>query len=76
MGPHFCGDLVRSRHMSWSQEKGYLTGIEVANSILNRIEGTGIVTLIPDEPNVAIDRTAVRAAKTMLGLRDALRIPR
>jgi hypothetical protein len=75
MGPHFCGDLVRSRHMSWSQEKAYLTGIETANSILNR-EGTGIVTLIPDEPHVAIDRTAVRAAKTMLGLRDALRIPR
>ena len=72
---HFCGDLVRSRHGSWSQEKAYVTGIEAANSILNRREGTGILKLIPDEPHVALGRTAVRAVKTMLGLGNASRAP-
>ncbi len=72
---YFCGDLVRSRHGSWSQEKAYVTGVEAANSILGRKDGTGIVPLSPDEPHVALGRIAVRAAKTMLGLGDALRAP-
>ncbi|KAL3787824.1 hypothetical protein ACHAW5_003576 [Stephanodiscus triporus] len=72
---YFCGDLVRSRHGSWSQEKAFVTGIEAANSILGRKEGTGIVPLSPDEPHVAVGRTAVRAAKMILGLGDASRAP-
>ena len=72
---YFCGDLVRSRHESWSQEKAFVTGIEAANSISDRKEGTGIVPLSPDEPHVALGRTAVRAAKTILGLGDASRAP-
>lgn len=32
----FAGDLVRSRHGSWSQEKAYVTGMEAANAIMER----------------------------------------
>jgi hypothetical protein len=63
------------RHGSRSQEKAYVTGMEAANSILGRRGGTGIVPLSPDELQVALRRTAVRAAKTMLGLGGASRAP-
>ncbi len=72
---YFCGDLVRSRHGSWSQEKAYVTGVEAVNSILGRKDGTGIVQLSPDEPHMALGRTAVCVAKTMIGLGDASRAP-
>lgn len=71
----FCGDLVHSRHGSWSQEKAFVTGIEAANSILGREEGSGIVPLPADEPHVALGRTAVSTAKTIIGLGDAKRAP-
>ena len=32
----FAGDIVRTRHGSWSQEKAYVTGVEAANLILGR----------------------------------------
>ena len=64
----FCGDLVRSRHGSWSQEKAYVSGIEAANLILSRREGSGIIPLPKDEPHVAIGRSALNVAKTFVGL--------
>merc|ERR1719163_101138 len=33
---YFVGDIVRSRHGSWSQEKAFVTGVEAANAILGR----------------------------------------
>ena len=33
---YFAGDLVRTRHGSWSQEKACVTGVEAANLILGR----------------------------------------
>lgn len=71
----FCGDIVRSRHGSWSQEKAYVTGIEAANLILGRPDGSGIVPLSADEPHVALGRTALSTAKALVGTGDASRAP-
>ena len=71
----FCGDLVRSRHGSWSQEKAYVSGIEAANLILSRREGSGIIPLPNDEPHVVLGRTALTMAKTFVGLGDARKAP-
>jgi hypothetical protein len=71
----FCGDLVRSRHGSWSQEKAYVSGIEAANLILSRREGSGIIPLPNDEPHVALGRSALALAKTFLGRGDANKAP-
>jgi len=65
----FVGDLVKSRHGSWSQEKAYVTGIEAANAILSRPAGRGIVPLDEDEPHVMAGRKAVGAVRGLLGER-------
>mmetsp|Transcript_5913 Transcript_5913/g.9872 ORF Transcript_5913/g.9872 Transcript_5913/m.9872 type:complete len:602 (-) Transcript_5913:325-2130(-) len=71
----FCGDLVRSRHGSWSQEKAYVSGIEAANLILSRQEGSGIIPLPSDEPHVALGRSALTLAKTIVGRGDPNKAP-
>merc|ERR1711865_807694 len=53
---YFAGDIVRTRHGSWSQEKAFVTGREAANSILGRDTTDGIIPLDPDEAHVAIGR--------------------
>ena len=72
---YFCGDLVRSRHGSWSQEKAYVSGIEAANLILSRPYGTDIIPLPSDEPHVALGRSALTLAKTLFGRGDAKKAP-
>ena len=52
-----------------------MTGIEAANEILGRPEGTGIIKLKPDEPHVSFGRDGLSAAKTLIGLGDAERAP-
>jgi len=64
---YFAGDLVRSRHGSWSQEKAYVSGIEAANAILGREPDHGIVPLDPDEFHVALGRKASSALRGFLG---------
>jgi len=66
---YFAGDLVKTRHGSWSQEKAYVTGIEAANAILQRRPNHGIIPLDPDEFHVALGRKAVSAVATILGKR-------
>jgi len=72
---YFVGDLVRTRHGSWSQEKAYVTGQQAANVIDGRAADEGVVPLKPDEVHVAAGRTAVSAARTVLGGGDAKRGP-
>ena len=72
---YFVGDIVRSRHGSWSQEKAYVTGIETANSILGRPVETNVIPLEPDEPHVAFGRSMVSIGKTILGQGDPSRAP-
>lgn len=71
----FCGDLVRSRHGSWSQEKAFVTGIEAVNHILGRPEGFGIIPLPSEESHVAFGRTALSTAKKLVGLGNAKKAP-
>ncbi|KAL3782397.1 hypothetical protein HJC23_005445 [Cyclotella cryptica] len=65
---YFCGDIVRSRHGSWSQEKAYVTGIEAANRILGRKDGYGIIPLEADEPHVSFGRELFSVAKSVAGM--------
>ena len=60
---YFVGDLVKTRHGSWSQEKAYVTGMQAANIICGRPADEGVVPLKPDEAHVAAGRSAVRAAR-------------
>ena len=72
---YFAGDLVRSRHGSWSQEKAFVSGIEAANAILERPSDQGIIPLDPEELHVAFGRTAVTTIKTLLGGGDPAKGP-
>lgn len=72
---YFVGDIVRSRHGSWSQEKAYVTGMEAANSILDKPVDADIIPLSADEPHVAFGRSIVSIGKTLLGQGDASKAP-
>jgi len=72
---YFVGDLVRTRHGSWSQEKAFVTGVEAANLIVGNNKDEGIIPLSPDETHVAAGRNAIKLSKTLLGFGDASRAP-
>ncbi len=72
---YFVGDIVRSRHGSWSQEKAYVTGVEAANSILGKPTDTDVIPLSADEPHVAFGRGIVSIGKTILGQGDPSKAP-
>ena len=72
---YFVGDLVRTRHGSWSQEKAFVTGKQAANVMLGRDENEGVVPLKADEVHVDAGRKAVGLARTVLGGGDAKRGP-
>ena len=72
----FAGDVVKSRHGSWSQEKAFVTGVEAAAAVLDECSADAgaaarardsIVPLEPDEPLVGAGRTAARAFRDALG---------
>jgi len=63
----FVGDLVRTRHGAWSQEKAYITGQQAANIISGRAVDEDVVPLKPDEVHVAAGRSALGLAKEVLG---------
>lgn len=71
----FVGDIVRTRHGSWSQEKAFVTGIEASNVIMGRPLEEGVLQLSKDEPHVALGRSAVALAKQVLGAGDSSRGP-
>lgn len=64
---YFCGDIVRTRHGSWSQEKAYVTGVEAANAILKRNADTDVLPMSSDEPHVAFGKQLAATAKQVLG---------
>ena len=72
---YFVGDLVRTRHGSWSQEKAFVTGIEAANLICGRDIGDGVIPLPADEVHVAAGRTVLSAFKQLVGGGDKWRAP-
>ena len=72
---YFCGDLVKTRHGSWSQEKAFVTGIEASNLIQGKTKDNGVLSLPQDEPHVALARSLVSEFQTMLGAGDRRRAP-
>jgi uncharacterized protein with NAD-binding domain and iron-sulfur cluster len=71
----FVGDLVRSRHGSWSQEKAFVTGIEAANKIIGNESNKGVIPLSQDEVHVAAGRKAVELAKSIITQGNPARAP-
>uniref|UniRef100_A0A7S3V8K5 Amine oxidase domain-containing protein n=1 Tax=Chaetoceros debilis TaxID=122233 RepID=A0A7S3V8K5_9STRA len=71
----FVGDLVKTDHGSWSQEKAYVTGAEAANLILKKDQSDGIIPLSADEIHVAAGRQFVALSKKVVGFGDASRAP-
>ena len=72
---YFSGDLVKTRHGSWSQEKAYVVGIEAANMLMGKDVKDGVIPLPRDEAHVSLGRVAVGGIKTFLGLGDPKRAP-
>uniref|UniRef100_A0A7S0AGM7 Amine oxidase domain-containing protein n=1 Tax=Minutocellus polymorphus TaxID=265543 RepID=A0A7S0AGM7_9STRA len=71
----YAGDIVRTRHGSWSQEKAYVTGIEAANAILGRKANENIIPLPKDEIHVKAGRSAVSTLKKFMGFGDPSKAP-
>lgn len=72
---YFAGDLVKTRHGSWSQEKAFVTGVEAANLVRGLPLNEGIIPLPKDEVHVALGRSAISTFRTMLGAGDKKRAP-
>ena len=72
---YFAGDLVRTRHGSWSQEKAFVTGIEASNLVLGKEVTEGIIPLPNDEAHVAFGRSAVSTFRKILGAGESNRAP-
>ena len=66
---YFAGDVCKTLHGSWSQEKAFVTGVEAANQVLGKPLSEGVVPLPPAEPHVAAGRTAVKLLQKTLGER-------
>eukprot|EP00977_Amphora_coffeiformis_P015108 scaffold4420_cov187-Amphora_coffeaeformis.AAC.3 len=62
----FAGDIVRTRHGSWSQEKAYVTGVEAANLILRRDIGHGVLPVAADEVHVKFGKDLFAFARSIL----------
>jgi uncharacterized protein with NAD-binding domain and iron-sulfur cluster len=64
---YFCGDIVRTRHGSWSQEKAFVTGMEAANLILDRPVDQGVLPVPADEVHVQFGKQVFATMKTIMG---------
>ncbi|MBC8123789.1 MAG: FAD-dependent oxidoreductase [Gemmatimonadaceae bacterium] len=54
------GDWIVNRHGSWSQEKAYVTGLEAANLVIERLGHGAKAQILPvesDEPHIQVART-------------------
>ena len=63
---YFAGDIVRTRHGSWSQEKAFVSGMEAANFVLEKERMDGIIPLGPDELHVRVGKDAVALARRLI----------
>jgi uncharacterized protein with NAD-binding domain and iron-sulfur cluster len=64
----YCGDIVRSRHGSWSQEKAFVTGVQAANLALSRELNTNVLPAMNDELHVKIGKDVNAALKKFIGV--------
>ncbi|KAL3907065.1 MAG: hypothetical protein SGILL_009023 [Bacillariaceae sp.] len=63
----FAGDLVRTRHGSWSQEKAFVVGLEASNLIQGKPIDQGVIPLPSDELHVTFGRSLVSAFQSAVG---------
>jgi uncharacterized protein with NAD-binding domain and iron-sulfur cluster len=68
---YFAGDIVRTRHGSWSQEKAFVTGVEAANLLLGRPVDQGVLPVPADEVHVKFGKQVFATMKTIIGGGDA-----
>jgi uncharacterized protein with NAD-binding domain and iron-sulfur cluster len=64
-----AGDWIVTDHGSWSQEKAYVTGLEAANSIIDRLgigEKAAILPVEPDEPHIQALRSLNREFRSSI----------
>ncbi|MEL6604565.1 MAG: FAD-dependent oxidoreductase [Cyanobacteria bacterium J06614_10] len=65
---YMSGDWIVTRHGSWSQEKAYVTGLEAANNVIDKL-GIGhpadIIPIVPDEPHIQAARLVNRTARSI-----------
>lgn len=72
---YFAGDIVRTRHGSWSQEKAFVTGMEAANLLLGRPVDQGVLPVAADEAHVKIGKSVVAMVKRIIGGGDVSKGP-
>ena len=65
---YFVGDIVRTRHGSWSQEKAYMTGIQASNVIMGNNIDKEVIPLAKEEDHVQFGRDSVVLARRFLDL--------
>jgi len=65
---YFAGDIVKTSHGAWSQEKAYVTGLQAANLILGKNVDRGVIPVGDDEFHVKFGQDLVQNAKSCLGL--------
>ena len=63
---YYCGDIVRTRHGSWSQEKAFVTGMQAANCVLGRPMDEGILPVATDEAHVRFGKDVVAFLRKMI----------
>jgi uncharacterized protein with NAD-binding domain and iron-sulfur cluster len=64
----YCGDIVRTRHGSWSQEKAFVTGVQAANLALTKDSNDGVLPAMNDELHVKFGKEAVAVFKKLVGV--------
>ncbi|WP_218082025.1 hydroxysqualene dehydroxylase [Anthocerotibacter panamensis] len=63
-----AGDWIVNRHGSWSQEKAYVTGLEAANRVIDRLglgQQAAILPVEVDEPHIQLARTIHQTTRSL-----------
>lgn len=63
----YAGDIVRTRHGSWSQEKAFVTGLQAANLLMSHDLNNDVLPAMKDEPHVLFGKDAVAQLKKIVG---------
>lgn len=64
---YYSGDIVRTRHGSWSQEKAFVTGVQAANLVLSHDLNNDVLPAMKDEPHVAFGKDTIALFKKVVG---------
>jgi uncharacterized protein with NAD-binding domain and iron-sulfur cluster len=61
----YAGDVVRSDHGSWSQEKAFVTGRQAANLVMGRPVDHGVLPVEDDEAHVQLGRLGLQLVRSL-----------